>query len=71
MLPRIPTNKMKTIKLHTRNDSTKAVTRKLNPATRTIEFGSIVCKDKDGNIVQTISLTRYAEALCAGAITIC
>ena len=53
---------MKTITLHTLNGQ-KPHVRKLDPATQTIEWGSIVCKDKNGNVVQTISLQRYAEAI--------
>ncbi len=55
---------MKTITLCTRKNP-KLVVRKIDSATHHIEFGNIVCKDKYGNVVQTINLTRYAEGLFA------
>ena len=55
---------MKTIKLLDRS-SLKLITRKLHPDTEIIEFGNIVCKDKHGVVVRTISLQRYVEGLIA------
>lgn len=55
---------MKTIKLLDRS-TLKPVTRKLNPDTEIIEFGNIVCKDKHGVVIQTISLQRYVEGFIA------
>lgn len=40
--------------------------RKLHPDTVHVKFGNIVCKDKHGQIVQTISLARYGAVLDRG-----
>ena len=61
----------KVIKLVLRNCSELPITaktfhiRKLHPDTDHIEFGNILCKDKDGNTLRTISLARYDEAFMA------
>ena len=46
--------------------SRQAISRKLHPDTVNVEFGNIVCKDKHGQIVQTISLARYGTVLDRG-----
>ena len=52
---------VKTMILTPKNGKTPHA-RKLDPATASIEIGNIICRNKKGEVVQTISLVRYLEA---------